>query len=82
MTGEFRNGTLDQAIFNGVAVRNEYRLPARFAASDIIIDIGAHIGSFAQAVLSQRLPERLRHRSGRREFRDRGGIFATLYRQR
>src|SRR5882757_9723336 len=49
----FRNGTLDKAIFNGVAVRNEYRLPARFAPGDIIIDIGAHIGSFAQAVLSR-----------------------------
>jgi FkbM family methyltransferase len=53
MTGEFRTGTLDQAIFNGVAARNEYRLPDRFAASDIVIDIGAHIGSFAQAVLSR-----------------------------
>jgi FkbM family methyltransferase len=53
MTGEFRSGTLDQAIFNGVAVRNEYRLPDRFAPGDIVIDIGAHIGSFAQAVLSR-----------------------------
>jgi FkbM family methyltransferase len=53
MTGEFRNGTLDQAIFNGVVVHNEYRLPERFAPGDIVIDIGAHIGSFAQAVLSR-----------------------------
>jgi FkbM family methyltransferase len=49
----FRNGTLDQAIFNGVVVFNEYRLPARFASGDIVIDVGAHIGSFAQAVLSR-----------------------------
>jgi FkbM family methyltransferase len=53
MTAEFRNGTLDQAIFNTVTLRNEYRLPARFAPADIVIDIGAHIGSFAQAVLSR-----------------------------
>jgi FkbM family methyltransferase len=49
----FRNGTLDRAIFNGVVVFNEYRLPDRFAASDIVIDVGAHIGSFAEAVLSR-----------------------------
>jgi predicted RNA methylase len=49
----FRNGTLDKAIFNGVVVFNEYRLPARFAPGDIVIDVGAHIGSFAEAVLSR-----------------------------
>jgi FkbM family methyltransferase len=53
MTKEFRNGTLDRAIFNGVVGRNEYRLPDRFAPRDIVIDIGAHIGTFAQAVLSR-----------------------------
>src|ERR1700712_2391240 len=53
MTKEFRNGTLDQAIFNGVVGRNEYRLPDRFAPGDIVIDVGAHIGSFAQAVLAR-----------------------------
>ena len=37
-------------IFNGVVALNEYRLPDRFAASDIVIDVGAHIGSFAYAV--------------------------------
>lgn len=51
MTGEFRSGTLDQAIFDAVVGYNEYRLPERFAAGDIVIDVGAHIGSFAQAVL-------------------------------
>jgi FkbM family methyltransferase len=53
MTGEFRNGTLDEAIFNAVVGTNEYRLPERFAAGDIVIDVGAHIGSFAQAVLAR-----------------------------
>jgi len=49
----FRDGTLDQAIFNAVVRYNEYRLPERFAPGDIVIDVGAHIGSFAQAVLSR-----------------------------
>jgi FkbM family methyltransferase len=53
MTGEFRRGTLDQAIFNAVVVHNEYRLPKAFAPADVVIDIGGHIGSFAQAVLSR-----------------------------
>jgi FkbM family methyltransferase len=53
MTGGYRNGTLDQAIFNGVVGFNEYQLPDRFAPGDIVIDIGAHIGAFAQAVLSR-----------------------------
>jgi FkbM family methyltransferase len=49
----FRPGTLDHAIFNGVFVFNEYDLPLRFAPGDIVVDIGAHIGSFAEAVLSR-----------------------------
>ena len=49
----FRGGTLDQAIFNAVVRFNEYRLPESFAPNDIVIDVGAHIGSFAQAVLSR-----------------------------
>lgn len=50
---KFRNGTLDQWIFNGVVVFNEYRLPPAFAPDDIILDIGAHIGSFAYAAASR-----------------------------
>ncbi len=46
----FRRGTLDRMIFNGVVVGDEYRLPGRFAPTDIVIDVGAHIGSFAYAV--------------------------------
>ena len=38
-------------IFNGVVALNEYRLPDRFSASDVVIDIGAHIGAFAYAVV-------------------------------
>jgi FkbM family methyltransferase len=49
----FRSGTLDHAIFNAVVRFNEYRLPDSFAPGDIVIDVGAHIGSFAQAVLSR-----------------------------
>jgi FkbM family methyltransferase len=49
----FRDGTLDKTIFNIVVLFNEYRLPPRFAPGDIVIDVGAHIGSFAHAVLSR-----------------------------
>jgi FkbM family methyltransferase len=49
----FRNGTLDRAIFNGVAVFNEYCLPASFAHDAIVVDVGAHIGSFAHAVVAR-----------------------------
>jgi FkbM family methyltransferase len=34
-----------------VALLNEYRLPGRFAPTDVVIDVGAHIGSFAYAVV-------------------------------
>jgi len=50
---KFRNGTFDKGIFNGVVGHNEYSLPPVFAPEDIILDIGAHIGSFAYAALSR-----------------------------
>ena len=50
---QFRPNTLDQAIFNGVVLLNEYDLPNRFAPNDILIDIGSHIGSFAEAALTR-----------------------------
>jgi FkbM family methyltransferase len=53
MTGEFRSGTLDHAIFTAVVVHNEYRLPAAFEPADVVIDVGGHIGAFAGAVLSR-----------------------------
>lgn len=50
---KFRAGTLDQAIFNGVVLHNEYKLPPAFAPGDIVLDVGAHIGSFAWAAVSR-----------------------------
>jgi FkbM family methyltransferase len=49
----FRAGTLDRMIFNGVVALNEYRLPARFAPDDVVVDVGAHIGAFAYAVVQR-----------------------------
>jgi FkbM family methyltransferase len=46
-----RPGTLDRRIFLDVVVHNEYRLPDRLAASDVVLDIGAHVGSFSLAAL-------------------------------
>jgi len=47
----FRAGTLDQMIFDGVVALDEYRLPERFEPDDVVVDVGAHIGSFAYAVV-------------------------------
>ena len=47
----FRPSTLDRPIFNGVVVHNEYRLPDAFQPHDIVIDVGAHIGSFSYAAV-------------------------------
>lgn len=46
-----RPGTLDPNIYAEVLVGNEYRLPDRFEATDLVIDIGAHVGSFSTACL-------------------------------
>jgi FkbM family methyltransferase len=46
-----RTGTIDRRIFRNVVVENEYRLPSRFQPNDVILDVGAHIGTFALAVL-------------------------------
>ena len=46
-----RPRTLDDAIWTDVNRRNEYDLPDRFDPSDVILDIGAHIGSFSFACL-------------------------------
>ena len=46
----FRSGTLDRLIFDAVVAQNEYRLPERFGPDDMVVDVGAHIGSFAYAV--------------------------------
>ena len=38
-------------IFDGVVALDEYRLPDRFEPDDVVVDVGAHIGSFAYAVV-------------------------------
>ncbi|NJL83267.1 MAG: FkbM family methyltransferase [Chloroflexaceae bacterium] len=43
----WREGTIDPAIYRSVVTENEYRVPDRLAAEERVIDIGAHIGSFA-----------------------------------
>jgi FkbM family methyltransferase len=47
----FRPGTPDEGVFEAINVHNEYRLPDAFAADDIVIDVGMHIGSFCHAAL-------------------------------
>ncbi len=47
----FRAHTGDRDIFDCVVRENEYRLPGTFGSEDIIVDIGAHIGSFSYACL-------------------------------
>lgn len=49
----FRPGTIDRMTFNGVVGHNEYQLPDRFTPSDVVIDVGAHIGSFAYAAVQR-----------------------------
>jgi FkbM family methyltransferase len=46
-----RPETTDAETFEFIVERNEYNLPARFNPDDIVIDIGAHIGSFSYAAL-------------------------------
>ena len=49
----FRGGTCDQSVFHDVCEKNEYGLPGRFKADALIIDIGAHIGSFSYACVQR-----------------------------
>jgi FkbM family methyltransferase len=49
----FRQNTIDQQIFEHINIHNEYRLPDVLLPDDIIIDIGAHIGSFSYAALQR-----------------------------
>jgi FkbM family methyltransferase len=43
--------TFDAQIAEDVIVANEYALPEQFDSEDVVIDIGAHIGSFSYAAL-------------------------------
>ena len=49
----FRPQTCDWNVYYSVVELNEYRLPEKFASTDVIIDVGAHIGSFAWACLQR-----------------------------
>lgn len=42
-----RYGTADWNIYRSISEFNEYRLPDKFDSADVIIDVGAHIGSFS-----------------------------------
>jgi len=46
-----RPQTDDAGVYDSVCRHNEYRLPARFAPNDVVVDIGAHTGAFAHAAL-------------------------------
>jgi FkbM family methyltransferase len=48
-----RGGTADPNIFHMVFEKNEYDLPERFRADEVVIDVGAHIGSFSYACLKR-----------------------------
>jgi FkbM family methyltransferase len=47
----FRPGTQDHLIWACVNEMNEYELPDAFAPTDLIVDVGAHIGGFSFACL-------------------------------
>ena len=49
----FRAGTCDENVFRSVVGLNEYQLPDALPADKLILDIGAHIGSFTQACLER-----------------------------
>jgi FkbM family methyltransferase len=49
----FREDTNDSLIFDEIFKRNAYKLPEKFLESDIIIDIGAHLGFFTSAVVQR-----------------------------
>jgi FkbM family methyltransferase len=48
-----RPGTEDSGVFQVVVDDNEYDLPAELSSEDVVIDIGAHIGSFSYAALKR-----------------------------
>jgi FkbM family methyltransferase len=44
---------MDEEIYHAVYRDNEYRLPEAFSPDDVVLDIGAHIGSFVRAALDR-----------------------------
>lgn len=43
----FRPGTIDAVVYRHVVTENEYRIPSSLDPQGLILDIGAHIGSFS-----------------------------------
>lgn len=52
-TFQFRPGTIDEAVFQSVFERNEYRVPPRLPSGSVVVDIGVHVGSFSCLVLTR-----------------------------
>ncbi len=48
-----RAGTQDLLAYHEILTENEYDLPDAFTEEDVIVDIGAHIGTFATACLQR-----------------------------
>lgn len=48
-----RDGTWDMEIVTSVLGRNEYRLNRLFGPGDVVLDLGAHVGSFAALCLQR-----------------------------
>jgi FkbM family methyltransferase len=48
-----RPRSFDRRAFRDVVLDNEYELPARFGPGDVLLDVGAHVGSFAFAALKR-----------------------------
>jgi FkbM family methyltransferase len=48
-----RGGTCDPSVFRDVYENNEYELPDRLDRTGVVIDVGAHIGSFSYACASR-----------------------------
>lgn len=49
----FRPNTHDRNIFRGVNELNMYKIPDELGPDDVIVDVGAHIGSFAYTCLQR-----------------------------
>lgn len=48
-----REGTWDHRIFKEVVEEDEYGLPASFDPQDVLVDLGAHLGSFCWACVDR-----------------------------
>jgi len=49
MNFKHRKGTSDWGVIQNTYLNNDYRLPNKFPVRAIVIDVGAHIGTFAVA---------------------------------